>query len=210
MFAIGHFALGYLFGKGSSKLLKTKLNMPLLLVVSVTPDVDLILQLVDPALFMHRGPSHAIITFTALAIPFLVIYRKQALPYYAALLSHSLIGDFFTGGLELFWPVSQDWFGLQTIDVRSLPVASTEIFLFALALVIMFRTKDLQALLKPNKANSLLFIAFGAVLGPMLDVGNAYESSLPLLLWVPSIFCLLLFVYSVFVELRHRPSRPLK
>ena len=97
MFAIGHFALGYLLGKGSSKILKTNLNMSMLLVVSIIPDVDLILQFMDPTLFMHRGPTHAIITFTAISIPFFIFYRKKAIPYYAALLAHSLIGDFFTG-----------------------------------------------------------------------------------------------------------------
>ena len=132
MYAIGHFALGYLTGKGSGRLLKAKINMPLLLVASVIPDVDLILQRVNPELFMHRGPTHSIITFTVLMIPFFVIYRKQAVPYYAALLSHSLIGDFFTGGIELFWPVSHGWFGVLNIDVSSLTNVVTELTLFAI------------------------------------------------------------------------------
>jgi len=204
MYAIGHFALGYLFGKGSSKTLKTKLNMPLLLVVSVIPDIDLILQFVDPALFMHRGPTHALFTLTAVAIPFLIIYRKLAVPYYAAVLSHSLIGDFFTGGLELFWPFSQGWFGVPSIQVSSLPSVTTEIILFVLAFAIMFRTRDLHALLKPSNYNWTLLIAFGAVLGPLTDVGAGYESSLPFPLWIPSIFCLVLFAYSILVELRRK------
>jgi len=203
MFAIGHFALGYLFGKGSSKLLKTKLNMPLLLVASVIPDIDLILELVNPA-FMHRGPTHSIITFTAIAIPFLIVYRKQAFPYYAALLSHSLIGDFFTGGLELFWPVNQGWYGIEGIDVRGWQNVTTEIILFTVALVIMFRTRDLHALLKPSKYNWTLLIAFGAVLGPLISVRKSFESSLPFPLWIPSVFCLLLFAYSIYVELRRK------
>lgn len=203
MFAVGHFALGYLFGKGSSKIVKAKLNMPLLLVVSVIPDVDLILQFVDPTLFMHRGPTHALFTITAVAIPFFVVYRKRATPYFAAVLSHSLIGDFFTGGVELFWPFSQGWFGVQSVQVTSLISVTAEIVLFAATLFIMFRSKDFQTLLKPSRYNWTLFIAFGAVLGPLIGVGKSYESSLPFLLWVPSIFCLLLFAYSIIVELRH-------
>ena len=101
-FAIGHFALGYLTGRGISKLVKVKVHLPLLLAASVLPDVDLLLRFL-----MHRGPTHSLITITALIIPFLFVYRKQALPYYGALLSHVLVGDFFTGGVGMFWPLSQ-------------------------------------------------------------------------------------------------------
>ena len=66
---------------------------------------------------MHRGPTHSFITITVLMIPFFVVYRKQAIPYFAALLSHIFIGDFFTGGIELFWPLSHDWFGALNYDV---------------------------------------------------------------------------------------------
>jgi membrane-bound metal-dependent hydrolase YbcI (DUF457 family) len=106
LFAIGHFALGYLVGKDSGKLANVKLNMPLLFAASVLPDIDLLLSFL-----MHRGPTHSLLTITALMIPFFIIYRKKAIPYYAALLSHLFLGDYFTGGIELFWPLSHDWFG---------------------------------------------------------------------------------------------------
>ncbi len=203
MFAIGHFALGYLFGKGTSKLLKAKLNLPLLLAVSVIPDIDLILRTQNETLFMHRGPTHSIITFTVLMIPLFIIYRKQAVPYYAALLSHSLIGDFFTGGAELFWPVSQGWFGFANIEMRTLAPVTAEIVLFGIALVIMLKAKDLQSLLKPNRYNLTLFIAFAAVLVPMLQIGGGSEGFLPALLIVPSLFCLVLFGYAIINTLLH-------
>jgi len=91
--------LGYIFGKTSSKLAKVKVNLPLLLASSVLPDVDLLLRFLT-----HRGPTHSILTITVLMIPFFVVYRKKTIPYYAAILSHILIGDFFTGGIQLFWP----------------------------------------------------------------------------------------------------------
>lgn len=203
MYAIGHFALGYLTGKGASKLFKTKFSLPLLLVASVIPDVDLLLQLQFPYL-MHRGPTHSILTLTVLMIPFFIIYSKKAVPYYAALLSHSLIGDFFTGGIMLFWPLSHDFFSYGNLDVTNLPSVIAEILLFALTLVIMFKTKELQSLLKPNKYNLVLFVAFVAVLGPLLQIGRniVKESSLPILLIVPSLFWLCIFAYSMLVGLR--------
>ena len=201
MFAIGHFAIGYLTGKSASKLLGVKVNLPLLFVASIIPDIDLILQYVDPTLFMHRGPLHSIITYTLVMIPFLIRYRKQVIPYYIALLSHSLIGDLFTGGFEMLWPISQRWFSIVGIDVRSLTSISLEIILLFISLVIMLKTKDLQTFFKPNNHNMFLFIAFGATLGPMLDLSQSFEGSLPALLIIPSLFWLAIFSYSMIIEL---------
>ena len=137
-----------------------------------------------------------------LMIPFLVVYRKQAIPYYAALLSHGLIGDFFTGGVELFWPLSQGWFGALNINVTSLTNVITELVLFFLTLSIMYKLGDLQTLLKPHNKNWALIIPLGAVLGPLLSVGRGQEYTLPTLLAVPSLFYMGLFAYSMFVEIR--------
>ena len=201
MFALGHFALGYLTGKSASKLLNIKLNLPLLFVASVIPDVDLILNLVDPTLFMHRGPMHSIITFSVFMAPFLIKYRKQALPYYIALLSHSLLGDLFTGGFEMLWPLSQQWFSVLDVSVMTLTSITVEMLLFTTAIIIMFKTRDLQSLLKPSGHNLILFIAFGATLGPMLDISRSFEGSIPALLIPASIFWVAIFAYSMLIEL---------
>jgi membrane-bound metal-dependent hydrolase YbcI (DUF457 family) len=191
--------LGYIFGKGSSKLAKVKVNLPLLLAASVLPDVDLILRFI-----MHRGPTHSIITITVLMIPFFAIYRKQAIPYYAALLSHILIGDFFTGGIELLWPLSQHWFGALNYSVTSLTIQITELTLFAATLPIMYKLKDLQSLFKAHNKNWALIIPLGAVLGPLLALGRAGETAIPTLLAIPSLFYVFLFAYSIFVEIRSK------
>ena len=203
MFAVGHFALGYLFGKASSKLAQVKVNLPLLLAASVLPDLDLLLRFL-----MHRGPTHSILTITVLMIPFLVVFRKQAIPYYAALLSHILIGDFFTGGIELFWPLSQNWFGALNFQVNSLSIAATELSLFLLTLPLMYKLGDLQTLLKPNNKNWALIIPLGAILGPLLSLGRGQESALPTLLVIPSLFYVFLFAYSLFVWIRARYLQP--
>jgi membrane-bound metal-dependent hydrolase YbcI (DUF457 family) len=200
MYAIGHFALGYLIGKGTSKLFNVKINLPLLLVASVLPDIDLILQYIDPSLFMHRGPTHSIITITALMIPFFLIYRKQAIPYYAVLLSHPLLGDLFTGGAELFWPATQGWFSVVNLEVSSLASVSIELALFAITTVLMFEAGDLQTLLKPNNHNWVLIIAFGAVFAPLLSTSGGFESSLPIMLLVPSLFWIAVFAYSLLIQ----------
>jgi hypothetical protein len=118
------------------------------------------------------------------------------------LLSHILIGDFFTGGVQLFWPLSQGWFGALNINVTSLTNVIAELVLFFLTLPIMYKLGDLQTLLKPHNKNWVLIIPLGAVLGPLLAVGRDPEFTLPTLLAVPSLFYIGLFAYSMFVELR--------
>src|SRR5665647_642056 len=135
MFAIGHFALGYIFGKGTSKLVKVRLNLPLLLATSVLPDVDLLFRFLT-----HRGPTHSIITISLLMIPFFIIYRKQALPYFAAMLTHILIGDFCTGGVMLFWPLSHEIIGVLNFEVTSLTNQIVELVLFLSVVPVMYKT----------------------------------------------------------------------
>jgi membrane-bound metal-dependent hydrolase YbcI (DUF457 family) len=197
LFAIGHFALGYLFGKGSGKLFNVKLNMPLLFAASVLPDVDLLL-----GFLMHRGPTHSLLAITALMIPFFIIYRKQAIPYYAAMLSHIFLGDYFTGGIELFWPLSHGWFGALNFDVTSLLSASVELALFIITIPIMFKLGDLKAFLNPHNKNWTLIIPFGATLVPLLSLGRGSENALPTILAVPSFFYIILFACLMLIWLR--------
>ena len=198
MFAIGHFALGYLTGKTSSLAVKTNLNMPLLLLTSIIPDIDLILEAFYRNLFVHRIETHSIVTYTIIMIPFFILYRKKAIPYFVVLLSHSLIGDFFTGGVGLFWPFTSQIYGIQTIDVTSIISLSTEFILFAISLPLMVYSKDLQSLIKPNKKTLMLIIPFFAVLGPALQIERQMgtESSLPVVLLIPSLFWLVIFAYA--------------
>ena len=177
--------------------------MPLLFAASVLPDIDLLLSFL-----MHRGPTHSLITITALMIPFFVIYRRQAIPYYAAALSHMLIGDFFTQGSQLFWPLSNGWFGALNIDPSSLTSVIAELVLFSLTLPIMYKLGDLQTLWKSHSKNWALIVPYVAVLGPLLSIGRDPEIALPTLLVVPSLFYTGLFAYSIFVELRawHNPN----
>jgi len=194
LFAIGHFAIGYLTGKASAKTLKVQLNMPLLLAASVIPDIDLLLRFIE-----HRGPTHSLVTIIALTVPFLIYYRKAAIPYTIALASHSLIGDLFTGGTQLFWPLSTEWVGALNIDVNSLTNSLLELTLFLVSIAIMLKTGDLRKISK-DKHKVALLLPFGAVMGPMLAVGRGAEYALPILLVIPSLFCLALFAYSMIVD----------
>ena len=200
-FAIGHFALGYMTGRGSSKIFGVRVNLPLLLTVSVLPDIDLILRFLH-----HRGQTHSLITFAVFLIPLLLYYGKGVLPYFAALLSHSLIGDFFTGGVELFWPISNGWYGIN-VSVTSMANVSAELILFAMTLALMFKTGDFHQFTQSDNHNHILIIALGAVVGPMFQLGRGCEQALPSLLVAPSLFYVAIFVYSLYLEAWTRLNR---
>lgn len=175
--------------------------MPLLLAASVLPDVDLLLRFLT-----HRGPTHSIITITVLMIPFFVVYGKKAIPYYTAILSHILIGDFFTGGIQLFWPLSHSTFGALNFEVISMPIAITELVLFLLTVPFMYKLGDLKTLLNPNDYSWALVIPLGAIIGPLVSFGRGQESALPVLLVIPSLFYIGLFTYSLYIWLKWRAT----
>jgi membrane-bound metal-dependent hydrolase YbcI (DUF457 family) len=177
-------------------------NLPLLFLVSILPDVDLALGFI-----MHRGPSHSLIVITVLSLPFFIVYRKQMVPYYLVLLSHVLVGDFITGGAQMLWPISGNSYGFLYFNVKSEIDAVIEVVLFIISLAFLVKLKDLKSFLLPETSNIALIVPFGATLGPLLQTVRAFslglEFELPLLLVVPSLFFVVLFAIAIIIELRY-------
>ena len=195
MFAVGHFALAYLLGKSSAKLLKTNLNIPLILVLAILPDADILLGGSE----LHRGPTHSIITALLIFIPLIAIYRRKALPYLLALLSHSLIADFLIGGqIMLFWPLTTRLFGLNNngfyIGIWNPINITLEWTLFIIATIVMLKTRDTSKFFLNNKTNLLLIIPISTVLLPTLI---SYPIPVPFIMMPPHIFYMALFSLSI-------------
>jgi len=203
MFAIGHFALGYLTGKAIAKPLHIPLNMTLLLTASVIPDVDLLLRFVH-----HRGPTHSLITIAVLMIPFLLYYRKAALPYAVALASHSMIGDLI-GGTQLLWPLSTRFYGALDIDVKGSFTVTLELILFIISLALMLKTRDLKRITTSNY-RTLLLLPLGATIGPLLSVGRGPEYALPTPLIIPSLFYIAIFTYTLVIDPSKKSASEIK
>jgi membrane-bound metal-dependent hydrolase YbcI (DUF457 family) len=189
--------LGYLFGKTSSRIAKVKVNLPLLFAASILPDVDMAIGFI-----MHRGPTHSLIILTFLMVPFFVIFSKQAFPYYVALISHVLIGDFVTEGCQLLWPLSELWFGALNIEVTSLTNAIVELALFLLILPFMYKLGDIKTFLLPKNKNWAITIPLAATFAPLLWLALGQKDPIPILLVVPSIFYIGLFTYAISIWLR--------
>jgi membrane-bound metal-dependent hydrolase YbcI (DUF457 family) len=204
MFGVGHMALGYLLAKGSAHTLKANINIPLVLVLSIIPDIDIL-----AGEGFHRGPTHSFILAVLVFTPIFLLYRKQAMPYFLALVSH-LIGDLFIGGnLQLFWPLSTSPVSLPIIPKISIfsPInVALELTLFIAATLVMYKAKDLQLFFQKRATNLILIIPVATVLLPTF---LAYPLNVPVLLIPPHLFYLGLFLIAIFVVF-FKSSRPTK
>jgi membrane-bound metal-dependent hydrolase YbcI (DUF457 family) len=197
-------SIAYLLGKGSGKALQVNPNVPLLMVLSILPDLDIIFDLLINT-EIHRGPTHSIFFAVLLFIPIFLMYRKRAVPYFLALISHSLLGDFFIGGqLQLFWPFSSDSYGVTQIGSYYLSIYSAvnialEVTLFVAAILMLYKTGDWKIFFRSDKTNLVLVIPIMTVLLPS-TIG--YPFARPLIFSQPAlaaahIFYLVLFSIAV-------------
>jgi hypothetical protein len=194
MYAVGHFALGYLTGKLTSKSLGVNVNLPLLFLASVFPDVDILI----PGL-VHRGPLHSVLLFCLVFLPIFAIYKKRAAPYFVAVIQHIIIGDCLIGGdLQLLWPLTADVYGLY-IGMGSLIHVALEWGLFIISMMFMIKTKDIFFLFKPHPSNLILAIP---VLTVLLPAVISFPLYVPLSLLIPHIVYLILFTIPIMIDLK--------
>lgn len=178
--------------------------MPILLVLSVIPDIDIIFDFLLKT-EIHRGATHSIIIATLASVPFFIIYSYKAIPYFASLISHSLIADvLISGHVQLLWPLTTHEYcircdlGLHYIGVYSSVNIALELTLFTSALLIMIKTKDIRRFLQNSRTNLLLVIPIFTVLLPPL---LSFPLYVPLILVFPHLFFFVIFTISAFVPI---------
>jgi len=169
-------------------------NIPLLFVASVIPDIDLLI----PGL-KHRGPTHSLIIISLLFIPAFTIYRKRTTPYFIATIQHFILGDYLAGGgTQLLWPVTLHWYGTG-IKIMSLTNILIEWTFFVTSFTIMYKTKDIWALFQRHPSNLLLSIPVFTVLLPTL---LSFPLSVPVELIIPHLIYLTIFAFSILIHLK--------
>lgn len=177
-----------------------KPNIPALLVLSLLPDVDIIYDFLTGS-EIHRGPTHSIIVAALIFIPLFIIYRKKVIPYFLALISHSLIADFLIAGqLQLFWPLSTTEYGLYEVSSVYINIFSPinialELILFLAATVVLYKSGDWKVFFRANKTHLVLIIPLVTVLLPS-TIG--YPFTEPLILTVPPLAIAHLFYLVIF------------
>lgn len=188
-------AFGYLSSKTSSSLLKTKLNIPTALTLSVLPDADLLLRQIP--FIEHRGATHSIISALIVFAPFFIIYRKQAIPYFIALVQHGLVGDYIAGGrVQLLWPFTNMYFG-TSLGITSLMNQAIEWTMFLGAIILLVKMRDYKEFFKPHTSNLILIIPTLTVLLPTL-LSTPLE--VPAMLIPPHVFYLIMFAAAMLIE----------
>ena len=193
-FAVGHLALGYIVGKASATIFKTKLNIPIVLMLSVIPDIDLVIPFLE-----HRGPSHSIIMSFIVFIPLFALYHKKAIPYFLALIQHSLLGDYIGGGrIQLLWPLITQHYGME-ISIKSQTNITLEWTMFLISIILMLKTKDMTIFFQPQKSNLIVTIPTFTVLLPTFI---AFPLDVPPILILPHIAYLILFLTSILIDVR--------
>lgn len=190
---MGHFALGYIISKATVKITEMKLNIPLLITLSVIPDIDILIPFLE-----HRGPAHSIITLFMVFIPIFAIYRKKAIPYFLALIQHPLIGDYITGGrIQLLWPLTTQYYGME-ICIKSQTNITLEWIVFLTSIIIMLKAKDTVTFFQPHKSNLILVIPTFTVLLPTF---LSFPLNVPAWLIPPHLAYISIFSASIIIDL---------
>lgn len=199
MFTVGHLALGYLTGKVSARFLRVNINIPVILTLSIIPDIDLMIPMLK-----HGGPTHSIILYVIIALPIFLLWKKRALPYLVALVSHPILGDYPTRpskvpGIQLFFPLSSGWFSAGS-EVTRLVYVSLELALFFAFLALMFTTRDVAGLLTHHPSNMLLALPISTSL---LSVFLQFPVPVPIELIAPHLILIFLLALAIFIDLKH-------
>jgi len=167
-------------------------NLPLLLALSVISDVDLLI----PGL-RHRGATHSLLMCTLLFIPAFIVYKRRALPYFASLTQHSLIGDYIFGKVQLLWPLNKNWYGMR-IPMMSITDITVEWIFFAASAAILFKTEDGHSLLQRKSSNLFSCLSVFTIILPLFF---SFPLSIPSELMIPHLTFLALLQLSTFTGL---------
>jgi membrane-bound metal-dependent hydrolase YbcI (DUF457 family) len=134
MWFLGHFGLGFLSAFLVSSITGQEFQIPLILFVSMLPDLDAFTF----GLIKHRGATHSLITAAMIYLPLSTIL---GLPYLAALLSHA-IGDYLYPPFKMLWPLSNRWYGAPDwLRLSGRTETTVEVTLFILMIIVILHTQ---------------------------------------------------------------------
>lgn len=180
--------------------MRTTLNIPLALTLSILPDIDLFME----PMLRHGGPTHSIVILSVLFLPVLLLWKKAGVPYLAAAASHTLVGDYLTRsvkttGVQLSFPLTSTWYSAGLEEARLVYVYS-EIALLTLFLLLLFATKDAVVLTRSHTSNWVLMIP---ILTLALPVLTDFPLHVPVELVIPHLALIVLLMLPILTDVKH-------
>jgi hypothetical protein len=132
--------------------------------------------------------------------PVFALYRKSAVPVFAALIQHSLIGDLLSGagGIQILWPVTSRWFGTH-IRVTSIISIASEWTAFTIFMALFTITRDIKSLFQHHQSNLLLTVPVLAVIFPSF---LQFPLAVPTALIIPHIILLAILALSIATDFK--------
>lgn len=125
------------------------------------------------------------------------------MPYFAALVQHTLLGDYISGPVMMLWPLTRRQFGLGFRMSGSLNIA-LEWGGFLTCLILMQKTGDLKRLLTPHSINLLLAVPMAEM---FVHVLYPFGNPLPLELFIPYLICVGIFLVSILIDLKQKVEK---
>jgi hypothetical protein len=153
MYLLGHIAIGYLVAWTVARWRREKLVLWLAFTVGIVPDYDILFRGLS---LVHHTYTHSLLVWAPVVIA-LVWWRRETLPYMAAILSHLLIADFLVSSVPLLLPLSDVSFGLS-LGMPSAADALLESSSLFLMLLVMWLSGDLRRTLSGERVNSLMVV----------------------------------------------------
>lgn len=172
MLLLGHMCWAYLSGKCCASALKVNVNPYVIMVLGAVPDFDLLLGSFG---IVHRGITHSVLFWAIVFIPLFIRYRKQAIPYFVAPVSHILVGDLIVNRTVVFWPLGPELglrFRLFSVENLILEAVGLAAFLLWVNL-----SSERNKLLARNRRNLLSLLPIVPLAGFLVFL---YQADLPM------------------------------
>ena len=159
MYFLGHMVWAYVFAALAWALIPGvkgtgKLFVPLVLLLGVLPDSDLLLEHFG---ILHRTVTHSFFFWGLLFVPVFWFFRLKAVPYFAAVVQHFAFGDFLMGNVTMFWPFNWRFVGMG-FGMPSIVDVVLESAGLILAAGLLFYFGDLKRLLSVDKRNVFMMV----------------------------------------------------
>ena len=120
---------GYITGKVTASPLRIPVNPYLLLFLAALPDIDLVLGIFG---IQHRTWTHSVLLWSIAFTPIFIKYKKIAIPYFVAVISHIIFGDAIVGRNNPIWPIGNFNFslGYGLMSIQNIALEATGLVIF--------------------------------------------------------------------------------